>query len=48
MRDEAWLKQEEARVRRMFKEVDKAIKADNIGDNGRGKSAKYVVPARRK
>jgi hypothetical protein len=38
VRDEAWLKAEEARVRHMLKEVDEAIKKDRM---------KYVVPARR-
>lgn len=37
VRDEAWLKEEEARVRRMFKESDEAIKVDTIrGGHGKG------------
>jgi hypothetical protein len=47
VRDEAWLKEEEARVRHMFKEVDEAIKMDTRWDD-HGKTDKYVVPARRK
>lgn len=49
VRDEAWLKEEEARVRRMFKESHEAIEADRAQKGyGHGKSAKYVIPAKRK
>jgi hypothetical protein len=50
VRDEAWLKAEEARVRRMIKEGKEArrhgLEVQNIG-GGHGKRNTYIIPARR-
>ncbi|XP_047084506.1 uncharacterized protein LOC124695733 [Lolium rigidum] len=50
VRDEAWLKAEEARVRRMIKEGKEArrhrLEVENIG-GGHGKRNTYIIPARR-